>query len=184
MRQILQSIGRSVTLATGLWLLAACSHMKMDSTPADKGHAARQEARLQNFDDLDFNVFSNQRWDQLPRSHAPDVVVHWPDGRVTRGIDVHIDDLKKMFTYAPDTRIRTHPIRIADLDEDYTAVVGVMEGTFTQPMTLPDGRVVAPTGKAFRLEMVTVSHWRGNVMDEEWLFWDNQAFMKQVGLAP
>jgi hypothetical protein len=32
--------------------------------------------------------------------------------------------------------------------------------------------------------MATIGHWKDGVMDEEWLFWDNQAFMKQIGLAP
>jgi hypothetical protein len=32
--------------------------------------------------------------------------------------------------------------------------------------------------------MVTIGHWtKDGVMDEEWLMWDNQAFMKQIGLA-
>jgi hypothetical protein len=44
---------------------------------------------LENFDDLDFNVYSGQKWDQLGRSHAKDIVVHWPDGRTTRGIEPH-----------------------------------------------------------------------------------------------
>ena len=32
--------------------------------------------------------------------------------------------------------------------------------------------------------MCTVGHWKGGVMDEEYLFWDNQTYMKQIGLAP
>lgn len=32
--------------------------------------------------------------------------------------------------------------------------------------------------------MVTVGHWVDGVMDEEFLFWDNQAFLLQIGLAP
>jgi len=31
--------------------------------------------------------------------------------------------------------------------------------------------------------MSTVGHWKNGVMDKEYLFWDNQAFMKQIGLA-
>jgi len=30
--------------------------------------------------------------------------------------------------------------------------------------------------------MATIGQWKDGVMVEEWLFWDNQAFMKQVGL--
>jgi hypothetical protein len=63
-------------------------------------------------------------------------------------------------------------------------VIGEMEGTFTQPMPTPDGKAIPPTGKAFKLTMCTVGHWKGGVMDEEYLFWDNATFMKQIGLAP
>ena len=28
--------------------------------------------------------------------------------------------------------------------------------------------------------MATIAHWKDGVMDEEWLFWDNQALMKQI----
>lgn len=137
---------------------------------------------LKNFDDLDFNVYSGQKWNELARSHSKDIVVHYPDGSVTRGLDSHIEQLKPMFVFAPDTRIHEHPIKIAS--GAWTAVQGVMEGTFTKPMPVGDGKVAAPTGKAFKLTMVTIGHWQGGVMDEEWLTWDNQAFMKQIGLAP
>jgi hypothetical protein len=55
-------------------------------------------------------------------------------------------------------------------------VIGVMEGTFTQPIPVGGGgKTLAPTGKTFKLQMVTVEHWVNGVMDEEWLFWDNLA---------
>jgi len=140
-----------------------------------------QKANLDNFDDLDFNVYSGQKWDELGRSHHRDIVVHWPDGRTTKGIETHIEDLKAMFVFAPDTRIKEHPIRIAD--GDWTAVTGVMEGTFTKPMPVGEGRTIAPTGKPFKLTMATIGLWKDGVMIEEWLFWDNLSFMKQIGLA-
>jgi predicted ester cyclase len=140
-----------------------------------------EESHLATFDDLDFNVYTGQKWDELGRSHAQDIVVHWPDGRTTEGIDVHIKDLQAMFVFAPDTRIEEHPIRIAS--GNWTAVTGTLEGTFTEPMPIGDGKTIAPTGKAFKLPMATIGRWRDGKMDEEWLFWDNQAFMKQIGLA-
>jgi hypothetical protein len=136
------------------------------------------QTHLKTFDTLDFDVFSNQKWERLKESHSQDIKVHWPDGHVTAGIDRHIADLKYMFTYAPDTRIKEHPVRVGS--GEWTAVTGVMEGTFTRPMTMPDGKVVQPTGKAFKLPMATIGHWRGGVMDEEYLFWDNQTYMKQI----
>ena len=138
-------------------------------------------AHLATFDDLDFNVFTHQTWDRLHESHSKDIIVHWPDGHQTTGIDRHIEDLKAMFVYAPDTRIRVHPIKFGS--GDWTSVIGVMEGTFTKPMPAAGGKTIPPTGKPFKLEMCTVGHWKGGVMDEEYLFWDNLTFMKQIGLA-
>jgi predicted ester cyclase len=141
-----------------------------------------EQANLATFDDLDFNVFSNQNWGHLDKSHAKDITIHWPDGRTTKGIDTHIEDLKGMFVFAPDTRIKVHPIKIAS--GEWTAVMGMMEGTFSRPMPVGGSKTIPPTGKSFKLPMVTIGHWKNGVMDEEWLFWDNQAFMKQIGLAP
>ena len=136
--------------------------------------------RIEVFDDLDFNVFSNQKWDQIKKSHAENVVVHWPDGHTTNGINKHIEDLKAMFTYAPDTRIKSHPVKFGG--GNWTSVIGVMKGTFTRPMKMADGKSIAPTGKKYKIQMSTIGHWKSGVMDEEYLFWDNAEFMKQIGI--
>jgi hypothetical protein len=57
-----------------------------------------------------------------------------------------------------------------------------MRGTFSKPMTI-GGKTIQPTGKSFELPMATIGHWKDGVMDEEWLFWDNQTYMKQLGLT-
>jgi hypothetical protein len=47
-----------------------------------------------------------------------------------------------------------------------------------------DGKVIPPTGKAYRIPMATLGHWsKDGVMFEEFLFWDNGEFMKQIGLG-
>jgi hypothetical protein len=138
-------------------------------------------AHINTFDDLDFNVFSHQAWEQLSRSHAKEILVHWPDGHTTTGIEKHIEDLKAMFVYAPDTRIQVHPVKFGA--EEWTCVIGIMEGTFTKPMPIGDGKTVAPTNKSFKIQMCTVGRWNSNGrMDEEWLFWDNATYTKQLGL--
>jgi len=136
---------------------------------------------LAKFDDLDFNAFSAQDWEGFHRSHSEDILVHWPDGHTTKGFAKHIEDLKYMFSFAPDTRIKTHPIKIGQ--GDWTAVVGIMEGTFTLPMITRDGRMISPTFKTFKINMCTVGHWRNGVMDEEYLFWDNQTYLQQLGIV-
>jgi SnoaL-like polyketide cyclase len=137
---------------------------------------------LAKFDTLDYTVFTNQQWDRLHESHAADIKVYWPDGHMTEGIEKHIEDLKALFVFAPDTRIKEHPIRIGS--GNLTAVTGVFEGTFTKPMPIGNGKTIPPTGKAFKLPMCTVGVWKADgTMSEEHLFWDNQTFMKQIGLA-
>jgi hypothetical protein len=136
---------------------------------------------LVTFDTLDFTVFTNQAWTRLHESHAKDVKVYWPDGHMTQGIDVHIKDLAAMFVYAPDTRIKEHPIKFGS--GNFTAVVGVMEGTFSQPMPIGNGKFLQPTGKAFKLPMATIALWKDGVIIEEYLFWDNQSYMNQIGLG-
>ena len=161
-------------------------HRGADSTVAKeleaiKSTEAEELKNLAIFDDLDFEVYSNQKWDELARSHAPDIVVHWPDGRMTTGLEAHIADLKQQFVFAPDTKISLHPIKIAQ--GNWTAVQGVMEGTFSQPMSMPDGKSIAPTNKPFRLEMVTIGRWENGVMKEEWLMWDNHVLHEAGGFG-
>lgn len=137
-------------------------------------------SHLKTFDELDFDVFSNQKWDRLKESHAQNIKVFWPDGHLAVGIDQHIEDLKKLFIHAPDTRIKEHPIKFGS--GNYTLVVGVFEGTFTKPMPIGNGKFIQPTGKAFKMPMATVGIWDNGVMIEEHLFWDNQTYAKQIGL--
>ncbi|MFO0551753.1 MAG: ester cyclase [Polyangiaceae bacterium] len=164
---------------------ASTSAPSSTDTTAEKLWQDEQQHVAQNlalFDDLDFNVFTHQRWDDLHKSHSKDVIVHWPDGHTTNGIDKHIEDLKGMFVWAPDTRIETHPIKVGQ--KDWTGVVGVIEGTFTQPMPIGDGKSIPPTGKAYKVTMATFSHWtKDGPMDEEYLFWDSAELMKQLGLG-
>jgi hypothetical protein len=136
---------------------------------------------LVTFDTLDFTVFSNQAWTRLHESHAENIKVNWPDGHFTTGIERHIADLKSMFIYAPNTSIRQHSIRFGS--GNMTCVTGVMTGTFSAPMPIGVGKFIQPTGKSFLLPMCTVGIWKDGVMAEEFLYWDNQSYMSQIGLG-
>ena len=182
----LAAIVAALTISNVVAVQAADQNAAMTAALAElaeyQGQEAKVKTHLETFDTLDFEVFSGQKWDRLHESHAENIVVHWPDGRTTKGIDVHIEDLKAFFVYAPDTRIETHPIRIGQ--GEWTGVVGVIEGTFSGRMPIGDGKYIEPTGKPYKLTMATIGHWtKDGVMDEEYLFWDNLSFMKQIGLA-
>ena len=137
---------------------------------------------LATFDTLDYTIFSNQEWTRMHESHSKDIKVIWPDGHIAIGIEKHIEDLKALFVYAPDTRIKEHPIRFGS--GNMTAVTGVFEGTFTKPMPIGNGKFIQPTGKAFKMPMATIGIWgTDGTMIEEHLFWDNQTYMNQIGLG-
>lgn len=141
-----------------------------------------ERQHLLAFDQMDFEVFTHAQWARLHESHADNVRVHWPDGHYTDGLDKHIADLSALHAWAPDCTIAHHPLRIAK--DEYTCVIGTMTGTFSRPMTQPSGAVVQPTGRAFSISMVTIGIWNARgVMDEEFLFWDNDAFFTQIGLG-
>lgn len=161
--------------------LAVAQWQTSTPPPPHQSQAPAVEKNLKVFDMLDFDVFSNQKWDRLGESHAQDIIVTWPDGHDTHGIEQHIKDLKAMFVYAPDIKIKVHPIRFGS--GEWTACSGLMTGTFSKPMPIGNGKTTAPTGKHFVLGMLTVGHWKNGKMDHEWLYWDNQDFVKQIGLA-
>jgi SnoaL-like polyketide cyclase len=142
---------------------------------------AAVQQNLKTFDNLDYVVFSGQKWERLKESHAPNVKVVWPDGHVTVGIEQHIQDLKGLFVHAPNTRIKDHPVGFGV--GNMTVVEGVFEATFTKP--LPDGKggFIQPTGKSVKIPMSTIGFWKDGLMYEEHLFWDNQAYTKQLGLG-
>ena len=150
--------------------------------PFPENLTPQEYAHLKTFDELDFDVYSNADWARLGESHAQNIRVHFPDGHFTDGIERHIADLSARFVWAPDTRIKVHPIRVAK--NELTAVTGVSQGTFTRPMPDGKGGFIPPTNKKFAINMCTVGIWnRHGVMDEEFLFSDNQTLMEQIGLA-
>lgn len=191
----LSSLGMLKTLLLALMMtgLVSCTsneasmQAKIDSLQAElkklTDEKALTEHRLMVFDTLDYDFYSNQKWDMFNHSHADNITVYYPDGNITKGLyPQHIDMLTPMFVFAPDTKIKQHPVRFGS--GDWTAVIGVMEGTFSKPMPIGNGKTIPPTGKKFKLSMATIGHWNADgKMSEEYLFWDNQAFMKQIGLT-
>src|SRR3989442_15903831 len=95
---------------------------------------------------------------------------------------MHIEDLKVMFDYAPNSNIAVHTIR--GCSGDYTAVTGIMTATFSRPMPTGGGKTVAPTGKSLRHTTATIGHRKAANMDHTGPFWDKHGVLRQIGLAP
>lgn len=190
------SLGRFLAVGAGFFAatsfvappVAAGGQTRWPGSAVDKpapkvpGVPAELDKNLRNFDDLDFHVYTGQQWENLHRSHAADIVVHYPDGHTTTGIPAHVKELAFMWTFAPDNRITEHRVRTGTADGEWTAVMGYLDGTFTKPMDLGNGKIIQPTGKKYHLPMATLGHWnKQGTMSEEYLFWDNATLMQQIG---
>jgi hypothetical protein len=56
-------------------------------------------------------------------------------------------------------------------------------GTFTGEMILPGGKVIAPTGKTFDLDLATAAKWDCDLLIEEFALWDSALRAQQIGLG-
>jgi hypothetical protein len=101
-------------------------------------------------------------------------------GRSQEAVLVQQDRLPDRHPVEP-LEIKVHPVRIAS--GNWTAVMGVMTGTFTEPMPKGDGTFIEPTGNRFELNMATIGFWQDGLMVHEWLFWDNATYAAQLGLT-
>src|SRR5262245_50895765 len=135
------------------------------------------EVRLRRLDSLDNQFYSNQAWDSLSISHDDNIKAYYPDGTTTTGLfPQHIDMLKPMFVFSPETKVISHPVKFGT--GDWTCTIGEVEGRFSEALPVGNGKTIPPTGKKFKFTMCTVGRWKDGKMIEEYLFWDNQSIMK------
>lgn len=113
------------------------------------------KANLDRFDQLDIDAWNNRNWTLFQEIHSPDVLVVDFSGKVTKGIEQHLQWANKSISSTPST-IMAHPIKIAA--GNWTAVTG------------NSTRTNLSTGESFNSTMVTVAHWKDGRIIEEYLF--------------
>lgn len=132
------------------------------------------------YDQMDLEAFTQHDMKTIQAIHADDVLVYNPDGSLTEGMDKHKHEMQWLFDTFPDIAINQHPIKFGS--DNWTAGMSVTTGTFTAPMKLQNGTVIQPTGKSFSIRIVTLVRWDNGRIAEEYLFWDNADWNKQIGL--
>lgn len=88
-----------------------------------------------------------------------------------------------MATYAeafPDGR---HEITTMVEGDGVVAMEGTYAGTHTGPMRSPDG-VIPPTGRTVELHWAGLAHMRGGLVVSLHGYYDQLAFLSQLGLVP
>jgi len=135
-------------------------------------------ALMTNGDDL----FNARNWRGLDAVHRPDMIAYIPgSAEPIYGREAHGAAMQQLVRMFPDIRVHTpYPIQFGG--GDWITVVTNATGTFTGDMTLADGTVVPPTGKAFDLEFAQTSKWDGDQLVVISAFFDTALQAKQLGL--
>jgi hypothetical protein len=129
------------------------------------------------------DAFNARDWEAVDAVHHPDMVAHITGlAEPIYGSEAHSAAMQQFLRSFPDMHVNTpYPIQFGD--GDWITVVTDVTGTFTGEMVLPDGRVIAPTGKAFDLEFAQTTKWDGDRLIIISAFWDASLQAKQLGLA-
>jgi len=124
---------------------------------------------IQTLDDS----WNAQDWVTFEKRHAKEVDVFWPaQADPTHGRHSPRDEAIAFFKIFPDNRVWNRPYKIFFGQGDYTCSVAEFTGTFTGTMTGPDGKVIPPTGRKFKVDFCTVAKWMNTEIVEEKLFYD------------
>ena len=150
---------------------------KVDSYEAER---ALTKQHLETFHELDLVAFKNRDMDRIKEIHADDVKVYNPDGTITEGMTPHhADDLQFLFDTF-DFLVKEHIVGFGH--GEWTAGISVSEGKWIKPLTMPDGTVLQPTEKEVRIKIATIARWENGRIAEEYLFWDNADWNRQIGI--
>ena len=150
----------SYTEVSTLTQYAIAQGQSSNQTQIIVAQTPEEKDNLERFDKLDFEAWNNRNWTLFREIHAPDVLVVDFNGNTTRGIEQHVQWAMAAISAAPDSRVLSHPIKIAA--GNWTAATGILPGNVT---------------------MVTVAHWKDGRIAEEYLFMQNPTVMNQTESA-
>lgn len=151
------------------------------TTPTESSDRVARNLRLMKEGDSAFN-----RHDEayFAAAHHPDMVAHVMGSlEPVVGRDALGAALDAMVRAFPDMRVHNDPYPVQFGADDWTTVIGKVTGTFSGEMVFPDGTVLPGTGKSFEVDLATTARWEGELMVEEWVFWDSALMAQQIGLA-
>ena len=152
----------------------------MPTTTNDTSRTAHLLALMKKGDDA-FNARDFAAVDQV---HHPEMVASITGlAEPVYGRQAHAAAMQQMLRIFPDMHVHSDPYPTQFGSGDWITVVTNATGTFTGEMTLPDGTVIAPTGKAFDVEFGQTTKWYGDQLIIISAFWDAALQRRQIGLA-
>ena len=129
------------------------------------------------------DAFNARDFEAVDAVHHPDMVAFITGlAEPVYGREVHAAAMQQFLRSFPDMHVDTpYPIQFGS--GDWITVVTHATGTFTGELTLLDGNVIPPTGKAFDVEFGQTTKWDGDRLIVISAFWDAALQAKQLGLA-
>jgi SnoaL-like polyketide cyclase len=129
------------------------------------------------------NAFNSRDFETVDTVHHPNMVAYVPESaEPIHGSIAHSAAMQQFLRSFSDMHVNIrYPIQFGS--GDWITVITNATGTFTGEMTLPDGRVIAPTGKAFDLEFGQTTKWEGDRLIVIAAFYDTALQAQQLGLA-
>jgi hypothetical protein len=129
------------------------------------------------------DAFNARDFAAVDTVHHPDMVAHITgNAQPIYGSVAHAAAMQQMLRIFPDLHVDT-PYSIQFGSGDWITVVTRATGTFTGEMVLPNGKVIAPTGRAFDMEFGQTTKWDGDRLIVISAFFDAALQAKQIGLA-
>jgi SnoaL-like polyketide cyclase len=130
------------------------------------------------------DAFNSRDLAAMDAVHHPDMIAYITgNAEPLYGRAAHAAAMEQFFGMFPDVHVDNDPYPIQFGGGDWITVITRTTGTFTGEMALPDGNVIAPTGKAFDVEFGQTSKWDGDQLVEISAFWDSALQARQLGLA-
>ena len=152
----------------------------MSTTTINTSRTAHLLALMRMGDD----AFNSRDLAGMKAVHHPDMIAHvMGNAEPIYGRAAHAAMIQQMIRMFPDVHVHNDPYSIQFGSGDWITVITRTTGTFSGEMLLPDGKVIAPTGKAFDLNFATTAKWEGDLLIEEFAFWDFALQAQQIGLG-
>src|SRR4029077_2928610 len=152
---------------------------RMATTTRDTSRTSRLLALMQKGDD----AFNARDFAAVDAVHHPDMVAYIPgSAQPIHGSVAHAAAMQQLLRIFPDMHVQTpYPVQFGS--GDWITVVTRATGTFRGEMVLPNGKVIAPTGKAFDVEFGQTTKWDGDRLIIIAAFLDAALQAKQLGLS-
>ena len=127
-------------------------------------------------------MFNAQDWDRFVANAAESIVTHAPDlEEPLKGLKAYRERFETNVEAFPDQHIETKQVFGQG---EWVVLEGIFTGTHEGAFPGPGGQEIPPTHKRVELPLALVFKIEDGKTTEEHDYYDNLAFLSQLGLAP